>query len=325
MKPKILLIGKGGQIGSELAILLPRLGEVTSLGRSQLDLSRALEIRRTIGRIRPQLIVNTAAYTVVDQAEGDERTAQAINSEAPGILAEEASKIGASLVHFSTDYIFDGAKNSPYEEGDPPNPLSIYGKTKLVGEQAIKNSGVSHLIFRTGWVYATQGRNFLLTILKLATQHDQLRVIRDQFGAPTRNVEIAETITKILGDIADKPRGIFRVPEVSGTYHITAAGVTTWYDFAAAILEEVYGGTKELPWITKALGHAPLRTNHVIPIATREYPTAARRPAYSVLSNSKLLKTFGSTLPDWRLQLHRAFTNRSRKDVPRESFRTAMI
>ena len=314
MKPKILLIGKGGQIGSELARLLPCLGDVTALDRSELDLSRNAEIRLAIRGICPQLIVNTAAYTAVDQAEGDERIARTINSEAPGIMAEEANRIGASLVHFSTDYIFDGVKNSPYEEDDPPNPLNVYGKTKLAGEQAIRDSGVSHLIFRTGWVYATQGRNFLLTILRLATQHDQLRVVHDQLGAPTRNVEIAETITSILSDIADEHGGIFRISKVSGTYHMTAAGVATWYDFAAAILEEAYGASQELPWITKALGHVPLRTTHLVPITTKEYPTTARRPAYSVLSNAKLLKTFGTKLSDWHVQLQRAFESEARAE-----------
>src|SRR6266853_486302 len=170
MKPVILLTGKNGQVGGELLRLLPELGEVVALGRNQLDLSNPTDICRTIREVRPQLIVNTAACTAVDQAERDETTAQAVNAQAPGLMAEEAKKIGAILVHYSTDYVFDGAKKSPYHEADLANPINVYGKTKLAGEQAIRGSGVPHLIFRTAWVYATRGRNFLLGILRRATE-----------------------------------------------------------------------------------------------------------------------------------------------------------
>jgi dTDP-4-dehydrorhamnose reductase len=307
MKPTILLIGKGGQVGSELAVLLPRLGDVVALDRTQLDLSQAEQIRRAIRRIRPQLIVNAAAYTAVDQAEKEQDLARAINSEAPEIMAEEGGKIGASLVHYSTDYVFDGTKNSPYLEDDSPNPLSVYGRTKLAGERAIRSSGVSHLIFRTAWVYATQGRNFLLTILRLATQRDQLRIVHDQFGAPTRNSEIAASTTAILEQIATKRENGFDFSSGNGTYHMTAAGVTTWCEFAAAILEETAQVPKPIPWLSRALGGLPLPKSRVIPITTEEYPTPARRPAYSVLSNSLLAKTFRIELTDWRTQLHRVF------------------
>src|ERR1700690_3246414 len=178
MKRPILLIGKGGQVGSELAGLLPRLGEVIALGREELDLAKPDEIRETIRRVQPRLIVNAAAYTAVDQAEKEPSLAQAINSDAPEVMAEEGKKIGARLVHYSTDYVFDGTKNAPYLEDDSPNPRSVYGRTKLAGEQAIRSSGVSHLIFRPAWVYATQGRNFLFTILRLATQRDEVPIVR---------------------------------------------------------------------------------------------------------------------------------------------------
>jgi dTDP-4-dehydrorhamnose reductase len=307
MKRPILLIGNGGQVGSQLATLLPRLGEVVALGRTQLDLTKPDEIREVIRRVRSRLLVNAAAYTAVDQAEKEPDLARAINSEAPEIMAGEGKKIGAGLVHYSTDYIFDGTRNSPYLEDVSPNPLSVYGKTKLAGEQAITSSGVSHLIFRTAWVYATKGRNFLLTILRLATQRDELRIVRDQFGAPTRNVEIAASTTAILAKVAEQSEGLDEFAAVGGTYHMTAAGVTTWHEFALAILGEASAAPANASWLASALGGLPLRAQRVIPITTEEYPTPARRPAYSVLSNYKLAKTFGIELPGWRAQLRSAF------------------
>src|SRR5260370_21258566 len=179
MKPVILLTGKNGQVGAELLRLFPQVGEVVACGHDQLDLSNPSDIRRTIREVRPQFIVNAAAYTAVDQAETDETTAHAVNAQAPGLLAEEAQKIGAVLVHYSTDYVFDGTKKLPYGEADSTNPINVYGKTKFAGEQAIRSSGVSHLIFRTSWIYATRGRNFLLTILLLATEREELRIVSD--------------------------------------------------------------------------------------------------------------------------------------------------
>jgi dTDP-4-dehydrorhamnose reductase len=311
MKRPILLIGRGGQVGSELAGLLPRLGEVVALGRAELDLAKPEEIREVIRRVQPELIVNAAAYTAVDHAEKEPSLAQAINANAPEIMAVEGKTIGASMVHYSTDYVFDGTKNAPYLEDDPPNPLSVYGRTKLAGEQAIRSSGVSHLIFRTAWVYAAQGRNFLRTVLRLATQRDELRIVRDQYGAPTRNVEIAAATIAALAKITERSEGGEGFADLGGTYHMTAAGVTTWYDFAEAILQEASAGPVGSSWLTSALGGLPLRAKRVIPITTEEYPTPARRPAYSVLSNSKLAKAFGIELPDWGIQLHRAFAEQS--------------
>jgi len=311
MKRPILLVGKGGQVGSELAGLLPRLGEVVALGRAELDLAKPEEIREVIRRVQPELIVNAAAYTAVDQAEKEPSLAQAINSDAPEIMAMEGKKIGASLVHYSTDYVFDGTKNAPYLEDDPPNPLSVYGRTKLAGEQAIRSSGVSHLIFRTAWVYAAQGRNFLRTVLRLATQLDELRIVRDQYGAPTRNVEIAAATIAALAKITERSAGGDGFADLGGTYHKTAAGVTTWCDFAVAILQEASTTPASSSWLTSALGGLPLRARRVTPITTEEYPTPARRPAYSVLSNAKLAQVFGIELPDWRSQLHCAFSRTS--------------
>jgi dTDP-4-dehydrorhamnose reductase len=307
MKRPILLFGKGGQVGSELVGLLPRLGEIVALGRAELDLAKPDEIREVIRRVHPELIVNATAYTAVDQAEKEPSLAQAINSDAPEIMAEEGKKIGASLVHYSTDYVFDGTKNVPYLEDDPPHPLSVYGRTKLAGEQAIRSSGVSHLIFRTAWVYAAQGRNFLLTVLRLATQRNELRIVRDQYGAPTRNVEIAAATIAALGKITERTDGGDGFANLGGTYHMTAAGVTTWYDFAVAILEEASATPAGSSWLASALRGLPLRVKRVTPITTEEYPTPARRPVYSVLSNDKLAQIFGIELPDWRSQLHCAF------------------
>jgi dTDP-4-dehydrorhamnose reductase len=309
MKPRILLTGKNGQIGAELAIVLPRLGEVIALDHQQLDLSRPDDIRRTIREIRPLLIVNAAAYTAVDQAEKEEAIAQAINADAPALMAQEAKKIGAGLVHYSTDYVFDGSKHSPYEENDPPNPASVYGKTKLAGEQAIRDAGVPHLIFRTAWVYGTRGRNFLLTILRLASQREELRIVRDQIGTPTWCREIARGTASVLGRLSDDRKGALSLPEAGGVYHMTAAGFTTWYDFAEAILDEASHAPPNLPWLAAATGGRTLIAKRISPITTAEYPTLARRPAYSVLSNSRLAQRFGVQLPDWRTQLHSAVTD----------------
>jgi dTDP-4-dehydrorhamnose reductase len=307
MKPKILLTGKNGQVGEELERLLPRVGEVVALGRQELNLSNPENIRRTIREIRPNLIVNAAAYTAVDQAEKEETIANEINSDAVAIMAEEAKKIGASLVHYSTDYVFDGLKGNPYMEDDPTGPINVYGTTKLAGEQAIRAAGVPHLIFRTSWVYATRGRNFLLTILRLATQREELRIVRDQIGAPTWSREIADATTKILSQLYGRETSQDSLSTVSGTYHMTAAGVTNWHEFATAILEGASHASKTTPWFAATTGGKPLIARRVIPITTQEFPTPARRPAYSILANARLMKTFGVQLPEWRTQLHRAF------------------
>jgi dTDP-4-dehydrorhamnose reductase len=309
MKPVILLTGRNGQVGGELLPLLTQLGDVVPLERDQLDLSKPIEIRRTIREVRPQLIVNAAAYTAVDRAETDEATAQMVNAEAPEVMAVEAKKIGAALLHYSTDYVFDGTKRTPYDEADSANPINVYGKTKFAGEQAIRASGVSHLILRTAWVYATRGKNFLLTILRLATEREELRIVSDQVGSPTCASELAAATRKILAGINERNRGQFDFSEVSATYHVNAAGQTTWYDFAIAIREEALATPHPLKWLADASKGRPWIAQRVTPISTEEFHSPTPRPAYSVLSNSLLLQRFGVSLPDWRVQLKRCFVS----------------
>jgi dTDP-4-dehydrorhamnose reductase len=308
MKSKILLIGANGQIGRELNHMLPRVGEVTALDRSQLDLSKPEEIRNAIRSVGPQWIVNAAAYTAVDKAESEPSVARAINAEAPAVMAKEAKKFGAFLIHYSTDYVFDGLKTTPYEENDPANPQNVYGKTKLEGEQAIQASGAPHLIFRTAWVYATTGKNFLLTMLRLATQREELRVVSDQVGSPVLSGEIAKATTEILSQLSALYSVHYSIAETGGIYHMTAAGETSWAGFAKAILEEAASIAPNTPWFAEATGKLPLIASRVVPIRTSEYPTPARRPAYSVLSNERLFQTFSVRLPGWRSQLRSAFT-----------------
>ena len=311
MKPRILLVGKNGQVGHDLQRLLPAYGELTAVDRQQLDLAAPDAIRRAVQEIRPQIIINAAAYTAVDQAEKDELAARAINAIAPGILAEQAKQVGAALIHYSTDYVFDGTKTTPYEEDDPPNPLGAYGRTKLEGEQAIRDSGVAHLIFRTAWVYSTRGKNFLLTILRLATQREELRIVNDQIGAPTLSHELAEATAKVLSQLPAMKNASMdeSLAGLGGIYHMTAGGATNWYEFATTILDDASASIqgKKPAWLLTALNGAPLVTRRVVPITTAEYPTPARRPPYSVLSNERLAKTFGIRLPDWNAQLRRVF------------------
>jgi dTDP-4-dehydrorhamnose reductase len=205
--------------------------------------------------------------------------------------------------------VFDGLKTSPYDEDDPANPLNVYGRTKLEGERAIQASGAAHLILRTAWVYATEGKNFLLTILRLATQREELRIVRDQIGAPTLAGELARAATNILAQISGGDGGPFSLADVGGIYHMTAAGETSWCDFASAILQEAAAIPAACPWFAAATSGLPLIARRIIPITTNDYPTPARRPAYSVLSNVRLNRTFSLHLPDWRTQLHSVFVN----------------
>jgi dTDP-4-dehydrorhamnose reductase len=306
MRPRILLTGKTGQVGSELALLLPRLGEVLAFDREGLNLSEPAKIRRAIQAIRPNIIVNAAAYTDVERAESEEALATIVNAEAPGIMAAEAKRIGAILVHYSTDYVFDGTKRTPYVEEDMPNPLNAYGRTKLAGEQAIQQVGGPHLIFRTAWVYGRRGKNFLLTILRLGSQREELRIVRDQVGAPTFSGEIAKAtgviLTKLINNLTTDA-----TPSTSGLYHMTAGGETTWSEFAQAILEE---GSSRFPipsWQASAMEGGALVARRVTPITTTEFQTVAARPLYSVLSNERLARTFGIQLSDWRTQLKSVF------------------
>jgi dTDP-4-dehydrorhamnose reductase len=301
---RILLLGRNGQVGTELVNHLPCLGDLVALGRSELDLSNPGEVRRIIREVRPFIIVNAAAYTAVDQAEKEQQLARTINADAPELMAKEAKNIGALFVHYSTDYVFDGSNNSPYDEDDAPNPINVYGKTKLAGEQAIRQVKHPYLLFRTAWVYGTIGRNFLLTILRLATEREHLRIVNDQLGTPTCSRQIAWGTTQVLRKLIE--RGIDSGQ--AGIYHMTASGETSWYHFAEAILEQASGDVSNLGWFLRATGGHPLITRLISPISTLEYPTPAKRPSYSVLSNVRLMRDFGLQLPDWRSQLSTVFS-----------------
>ena len=283
---KILLIGKEGQVGGELSTLLKPLGELIAFGERDLDLTQEDRIRERIREVQPHVIVNAAAYTAVDQAEEQPELALAINGTAPAILAEEAKKAGAALVHYSTDYVFDGEKTGPYTEQDTPNPLGVYGRTKLAGDEAIQSTGTPYLIFRTSWVYGLKGKNFLLTIQRLADERDELKIVDDQIGSPTWCRTIAQTTSNVLTQLMplDSPGNLTRFQQASGLYNLVCSGQTSWYGFAKAILE-----SSPVP-----------RDLKLIPIPTSEYPTPAGRPKNSVLSTDKLRSSFGITLPDWK-------------------------
>jgi dTDP-4-dehydrorhamnose reductase len=306
MKPRILLIGSTGQVGHELAFMLPRVGEVIIPDRAALDLSNSSDITRVIQDAQPQIIVNAAAYTAVDLAEKEPEKARAINSDAPAAMAAEAAKLNALLVHYSTDYVFDGSKESPYLEDDRTNPPNVYGQTKLDGENAIRDSGCRHLILRTAWVYATRGKNFLLTILRLGSQREELRIVSDQIGAPTWAREIARATSAILERHAAAAAG--DAPP-TGTFHVTAGGTTNWHAFATAILDEAQKLPGANPWLSATLGGGSIVTKRVTPITTADYPTPARRPAYSVLSNERLTASYRLQLPEWRDQLKAALAS----------------
>lgn len=287
---RILITGPDGQVGWECRRSLQALGEVLCVGRARCDLSDPDAIRAAIRQASPDLIVNAAAYTAVDRAESEPDLAHAVNAIAPAVLAEEAHRLGASLIHLSTDYVFDGSKPTPYVEDDPCNPLSVYGRTKLQGEQAVLSSGVPALILRTSWVYATRGHNFLRTILRLAGEREELRIVDDQRGAPTWARSIAEGIAAIAAR-AGRDRASIAAAFASrgGVFHMTAAGQTSWHGFAQQLLQRVPDPGRRL------------RT--VVPIATEEYPTPARRPINSVLDCSRLAGAWGVGLPPWEIAL----------------------
>jgi dTDP-4-dehydrorhamnose reductase len=281
---KILLIGNQGQLGQELQPLLEPLGKVVAVGRKEMDLTQRNLIVKLIEENQPDLIINAAAYTAVDKAETETEIAMAVNGEAPTIMAQSAEKIGATLLHVSTDYVFDGSKNTPYTEEDVTNPISAYGKSKLAGEEGIQTTKADYYILRTAWVYGTYGKgNFVKTMLRLGKEREELGIVSDQVGTPTWTKDIALAITKLSRlslENGEKP--------ATGIYHFTNSGVASWYDLAIAIFEE-----------GKKLGF-PLKIRRVAPITTAEYPTPAKRPAYSVLSNRKLNKILGTYPPYWR-------------------------
>ena len=276
---RILLTGATGQVGYELARSLRGVGEVVAVDRAVMDLSDLDQVRDVIRQVKPGLIVNPAAYTAVDKAESEPDLAHRINAEAPGLMAREAKLLGAAMVHYSTDYVFDGADPAARVEDDPTGPLNVYGASKLAGEQAIAEAGIPHLIFRTSWVYGMRGKNFLLTMLRLARERDELRVVADQHGAPTWSRTIADTSALVLAQA--RAGGDDWWARNSGVYHLSAQGRTTWFEFTQAIVEA-----------------AGLECR-VLPIASADYPTPARRPRYSVMSSERLMTRF-CHLPEWK-------------------------
>ncbi len=286
---KILLFGKNGQLGWELHRSLQPLGEVIALGRSEADFSNPESLRAVVKENQPDIIVNAVAYTSVDKAEEEEALAVTINKTAPGVLAEESLKLGALLIHYSTDYVFDGTRAGPYIETDVPSPVNAYGRTKLAGEQVIQSSGCDYLIFRTSWVYAARGRNFLLTILKLARERDELSIVADQIGSPTSARLIADTSVLCLQQsIKQRWMGVFS----SDLYHLTASGNTSWQGFAEEIIH-----------IAEQVLAQPLKISTINMIPTVEYPTPAKRPMNSQLQLNKLESIFGVKMPNWRNEL----------------------
>ncbi len=283
-RPTILLTGAGGQLGGELAPLLAAHGDVVATDRATLDLADPDAIVAAVRGARPTLIVNAGAYTAVDVAEREFALAQAVNARAPGILAEEAKRIGAVLIHYSTDYVFDGARTTPYPEEAPTGPLNAYGASKLEGEHAVAAAGAHALVFRTSWVYGFTGKNFLVTIRRLAGVRDELRIVADQTGVPNWSRALAEATARVVA--AGLPAAVAR----AGLYHLSSTGTATWHEFARAIVGDV-----AMP--------------RVVPIASADYRTAARRPAYGVLATAKFERTFGFGLPDWRDALGRCLNS----------------
>ena len=286
---KILLFGKNGQVGWELNRSLQPLGEVVALGREDADFSEPESLRQIVQEISPDVIVNAVAYTAVDKAEEEEGLAIKINGLAPGILAEETKKLNALLVHYSTDYVFDGTKESPYNETDKVNPINAYGRTKLTGEQAVQSSGCDYLIFRTSWVYASRGHNFLLTMLKFAQEREELSIVNDQIGSPTSARLIADaTVLCVQQAIKEKLVGIFS----SDLYHLTTSGNTSWHGF-----------TKEIVNLASQNAKLQLTIKELKAIPTSDYPTQAMRPMNSRLALTKLESIFTLKMPGWKESL----------------------
>jgi dTDP-4-dehydrorhamnose reductase len=291
---EILILGQQGQVAWELRVALATLGRVTVWGSQSLDLANPDRIRDRIRTLQPQIIVNAAAYTAVDKAEQEPALCHAINATAPGVIAELARESGALSIHYSTEYVFDGTKTSPYLETDTPNPLGVYGASKLAGEQAIIETDCAHLILRTTWVYGNRGKNFLLTILRLAAERPELKIVTDQVGAPTWSKSIAIATSQILACCKDRDPAAIR-----GIYNLSAAGKTSWHGFANEIVDRY---RTQFP-------DRPLQVKDILPIPASDYLTPAQRPAYSVLDNSKVLADFGVQIPAWDLSLEQLFAS----------------
>ena len=282
----ILLTGKNGQVGFELQRSLAPLGRIVAVDQQECDLADPDSIRNLVAEVRPAIIVNPAAYTAVDKAESEPALAGAINGIAPGVLAEEAARIGALLVHFSTDYVFDGTKAGAYQESDTPDPKSVYGRTKLSGERAVERGGADHLIFRTSWVFGAHGANFAKTMLRLAAERSEMNVVADQFGAPTPAALLADVTAQVIGRYVREGRTGFPF----GLYHLVASGKTTWHEYACVVVAAAKAAGRPLK----------LDIDHIRAITTAEYPLPAQRPANSELDCSLLRNTFGLELPSWQ-------------------------
>ena len=287
--PRILLTGARGQVGWELRRTLSCLGEVVALDSRSMNLADADAVRQTVREMAPNIIVNPAAYTAVDKAESEPELAHAVNAVAPGVLAEEAARLGALLVHYSTDYVFNGSGSTPWKEDDACDPLNVYGATKRAGERAIQAAGCRHLIFRTSWVYGARGSNFLLTMRRLMRERPELKIVADQVGAPTWCRDLAEATAQALSQITS-PMSAANQAEPWGIYHMTNAGETSWHGFAEAI--------QAMDEFDETCAPAHLR-----PIPSSDYPTPAKRPLNSRLNNDKLKQTFGISLQDWHAAL----------------------
>lgn len=285
-QPNILIFGKNGQVGYELNNILPYIGNVSAIDIDECDLTDPSSIRENLDRYRPNIILNGAAYTAVDKAENEAELAKKLNSTAPGVMADWGAKHKALMVHFSTDYVFDGTKKEGWLETDTPNPLNVYGKTKLDGDLNIQNSGCDHLIFRTSWVYGARGKNFYLTMKKLLQEKEEIKVVNDQFGAPTWCRTIATGVALILSQIT-APNTNKECSQLSGTYNLTNQGETTWFDFTTKIKSHM---EKQ---------HLGLFYAKLVPVTTQEYGVTTIRPKYSKLNCDKLLSTFGLTPPLW--------------------------
>jgi dTDP-4-dehydrorhamnose reductase len=283
---KILLTGKNGQLGFELQRALAPLGEVVAVGTQDCNLADADALRALVRRVAPDVIVNPAAYTAVDKAESDEATARAVNAAAPAILGEEGAKLGALVIHYSTDYVFDGTKQGAYRESDAPAPQSVYGRTKLEGEQGLAAANPRHLILRTSWVVGAHGGNFAKTMLRLAGEREKLTVVADQFGAPTPAALLADVSAHLVREHA-RARG---VGFPYGTYHVAAGGETSWHGYAQFVIGEALAAGKTLKATVDAIA----------PLATEQYPTPARRPLNSRLDTTRFRTTFGLCLPPWQ-------------------------
>jgi len=286
--PRFFITGANGQLGFELQRALAPLGEVAACGRDACDLSNPDSIRAAVRTAKPDVIFSAGAYTAVDKAESEPDLARAVNASAPGILGEEAAKLDALVIHYSTDYVFDGTKPSAYCEEDATNPLGVYGETKLEGENALAASGADHLIFRTSWVFGVHGKNFIKTILRLASSRDELRIVADQFGAPTGAALLADASTHITTRYLRNGNGRENFP--FGLYHLAAGGETSWHGFAQHIVAKA----------TVANLNLQATPQHILPIPAAEYPTPATRPANSRLDTSKFRAVFGLHLPDWK-------------------------